>query len=278
VEVDIIIYSFAGGCLLATAGFLMLPEASHMISAGGFSESKASTIYGSCVLGGYLIGLIIHGISGIVSKSPARSGTVTPGEAEQSDVEENLQSGDRDREAGELQVVLEDSSVKAVVWSILWGDFFHNFVDGIAIGTAFINCEAATGWAVVFSSMAHEVSQEIADFLILTKNGFRPHTAVLANLLSGLSCVIGGVVAVYSDFSSHVSGGILAFGAGTYIWIAATESLPKIVHMTKWRELSISLTSFLLGALFIGLVLINHEHCEVGGGEGGADPHAGHGH
>ena len=35
---------------------------------------------------------------------------------------------------------------------------------------------------------------------------------------------------------------------------------------------------FIIGAVAIGLILLDHEHCVADGAAAAADPHAGHGH
>jgi len=156
------------------------------------------------------------------------------------------------------------------VWSVLWGDFFHNFADGIAIGAAFAACDEKMGWIVVTGAVLHELSQELADHMVLTKNGLSPVVAVLCNFLSGISCVIGGAITISTEVNNKVVGCMLALGAGTYMWVACTESFSKILSIETPKQLLIRISMFFFGALAIGLVLLEHEHCGAG--------HEGHNH
>jgi len=100
-----------------------------------------------------------------------------------------------------------------------------------------------------------------------------PLHALGANLLSGVSCIIGGVVAVYANMSPSATGGALAFGGGTYVWIAATECFPKLLHVASGKDVLLRFGTILAGIVVIALVLINHQHCAAPG-----SAHEGHGH
>lgn len=257
--IEVLSNGFAAGCIMATGFFLMLPEAYLLINADSESEAGANTIFGISAIFGYILGALIHWIADLVIKKDA---SVTPAEGQE--------SGEPDKSKSFLE------RWKPVVWTVLFGDFFHNIVDGIAIGVAFKTCDSATGWVVTLSAASHEISQEFADYLVLTNAGMSPTAALLTNFLSGCSCILGGIIAVYVDMSMGTEGGLLAFGAGTYFWIACTECFPKIldgVAESRCKGLLMRIGSFLFGVLVIGLVLISHTHCDGGGGG-----HDGHNH
>jgi zinc and cadmium transporter len=71
---------------------------------------------------------------------------------------------------------------------ILIGDGMHNFTDGILIAAAFLaNPELGivTGVAII----AHEIPQEIGDFIVLLNAGFSRVRAYVFNLLCSLLAV-----------------------------------------------------------------------------------------
>jgi zinc transporter ZupT len=106
-------------------------------------------------------------------------------------------------------------SVKPVVWSILVGDGLHNAVDGVAIAIAFKACSASAGWVVLVGTVAHEIPQELADYLILTlEGGVRPGWALLWNFLSGATCIVAGLIASSVEASDETQAGLLGFGWG----------------------------------------------------------------
>ena len=66
---------------------------------------------------------------------------------------------------------------------ILFGDAFHNFVDGIVIAAAF-QVSAPLGVATALAVIAHELPQELGDFAILLEGGYSRAKALLLNGLS----------------------------------------------------------------------------------------------
>lgn len=148
--------------------------------------------------------------------------------------------------------------------SVLIGDGIHNFVDGVFIGNAFLLCSSSLAWTLVATTVYHEVAQEIADFALLTHHCNMPTwKALLANFLSGFSTLLGAIVILLFDLTNTSTGVILAISAGVYIYIAAAECIPR-VHITRksGRDSLWFLFWFALGAIPIGLVLLNHGHCE----------------
>lgn len=148
--------------------------------------------------------------------------------------------------------------------SVLIGDFFHNFADGIFIGTAFTLCSRTLAYTIVASTVYHEIAQELADFFLLVNHGgLAPLQALGVNFLSGLSVLLGGIIVLSLDPSSESVGVILAVSAGVYIHLAAGECLPRVDELlSTGRDRLLSLACFIVGAAPIGLVLLNHGHCE----------------
>src|SRR5512135_675334 len=65
------------------------------------------------------------------------------------------------------------------------GDTFHNFVDGIIIAGAFL-VDFRLGAITALAIIAHEIPQEIGDFLILLHSGYTRSQALLLNALTGV--------------------------------------------------------------------------------------------
>ena len=149
--------------------------------------------------------------------------------------------------------------------SILLGDFFHNFTDGVFVGTAFLLCDGQLAIAIAVATVYHELAQEIADYLLLTKYcNISACTALCLNFVGGLSVLAGALLVMAIEVSSNITGNILAVGGGVYMYIAGVECLPRVkeAHESLGDKL-ISLVSFVFGVIPIGLVLLNHGHCDA---------------
>ena len=82
-------------------------------------------------------------------------------------------------------------------WMILIGDGMHNFTDGILIAAAFLanpQLGIVTGVAII----AHEIPQEIGDFIVLLNAGFSRARAYVYNLLCSLMAVVGGLLGYFT--------------------------------------------------------------------------------
>jgi zinc transporter ZupT len=164
------------------------------------------------------------------------------------------------------QTKLHHSRNMALASSILVGDFFHNFCDGVFLGTAFLLCSKSLAWTMTATTIYHELAQEIADYGLLTRHcGLTAVQALTANFVSGFSVMIGALLIFVVEMPDSTIGAILTMSAGVYLYIAASECIPKIQALREtWRDTLIFVACFIVGAVPIGLVLLNHGHCEAG--------------
>jgi zinc and cadmium transporter len=119
---------------------------------------------------------------------------------------------------------------KAPGYLVIIGDGFHNMIDGLAIGIAF-QIDVALGVSATLAIMAHEIPQEIADYIVLRKSGFSRERALVLNLASALTALIGVVLAfVGGDVLAPYQAAILALTAGIFLYIAAVDIIPELGH------------------------------------------------
>ena len=137
---------------------------------------------------------------------------------------------------------------------IMVGDTFHNFVDGIIIAAAFltdVNLGIVTSLAIV----AHEIPQEVGDFMILLHSGYSKAQALLFNLLSSLATLVGGVLAYYALQSMQsVVPTLLALAAASMIYVAVADLIPGLHQRTKLRDTLEQVVLIALGVSSIFLV------------------------
>ena len=137
--------------------------------------------------------------------------------------------------------------------------------DGVFIGVAFKGCDPITAWTITAVTLYHEIAQEIADYFLLTRHaGFTNFKALLANFHSGLSVVLGGFVILGTELSSMSIGVLLSLSSGVYLYIAAVEFLSRGSRIiSSVQDKALLILMFAVGAIPVGLTLLNHSHCEA---------------
>ncbi len=142
---------------------------------------------------------------------------------------------------------------------ILIGDAFHNFVDGAVIAIAFsisIQLGILTSLAVV----AHEIPQELGDFVILIQSGWGRSRAFWMNFLSSLTTLPGAILTFAAgDFIEPYLPYFLAVAAASFLYIAMTDLAPILHHDSGFKRSFQQLAGLMAGILTIGLLHGLHE-------------------
>ena len=136
---------------------------------------------------------------------------------------------------------------------ILIGDTFHNFVDGILIAAAFME-GTELGIVTAMAIIAHEIPQEVGDYLILLHSGYSRLKALVFNLLSSLATLVGALLAYFalSDLQEWIPT-ILGLAAASMIYVAVADLIPGLHKRT---ELKATLQQVLLICLGVGSILL----------------------
>ncbi len=137
---------------------------------------------------------------------------------------------------------------------IMIGDTFHNFVDGVLIAGAFI-VDVKLGIVTALAIIAHEIPQEVGDFLILLHSGYSKQKALWFNLGSSLATLLGGVLAYY--FLQQVQSlvpYVLGIAAASMLYVAVADLIPTLHKRTELKATLTQLTLIGLGVASIGLV------------------------
>ena len=111
---------------------------------------------------------------------------------------------------------------------ILIGDTFHNFVDGILVAAAFL-ANTELGIVTAIAIIAHEIPQEVGDFLILLHSGYSRRAAFFLNLLSSVAMVVGGVLAYFAlnEMQEWVPS-LLALAAASMLYVSVADLIPGL--------------------------------------------------
>jgi len=148
---------------------------------------------------------------------------------------------------------------KPLTYLILIGDALHNFIGGLAIAGVFL-IDIRLGIMTWLAAAAHEIPQELGDFGVLIHGGWSKHSALIFNVLSALTFLIGGLITyiLSSDFDVAF---LVPFAAGNFIYIGASDLVPEIKKHENLKTNIIHLLSLITGIiLMIAIrILIGYE-------------------
>src|SRR3989338_8617669 len=137
---------------------------------------------------------------------------------------------------------------------IMVGDTFHNFVDGVIIAAAFLT-DINLGIVTALAIIAHEIPQEVGDFLILLHSGYSKAKALFVNLLSSLAMLAGGVLAYFAlQFVQGIVPTLLALAAASMIYVAVADLIPGLHRRTKLSDTLQQVVLIMLGVGSIFLI------------------------
>ena len=136
---------------------------------------------------------------------------------------------------------------------IVVGDTIHNFVDGVLIAAAFLQ-SIELGVVTAVAIIAHEIPQEVGDFLILLHSGYSRARALAVNLLSSTATVVGGVLGYYAlQLIQEIEPILLGVVAASMIYVAVADLIPGLHRRPELRDTA---GQALLIALGIGAIAL----------------------
>lgn len=138
---------------------------------------------------------------------------------------------------------------KPFTYLVLIGDAVHNFLGGLSIASAFL-LSPGTGVVAWIAAAAHEVPQELGDFAILVHGGWPRRRALFWNVMSALTFPVGAVLAYIASFHFSVAA-LVAFGAGNFVYIAASDLIPEIKAQSRAHHALLHLASFVAGLVLM---------------------------
>ncbi len=121
-------------------------------------------------------------------------------------------------------------------WSVLVGDSIHNFVDGVIIAAAFL-ADTRLGLVTALAIVAHEIPQEVGDYIVLLNAGFSRAKALLFNALSGLAAVAGGVLGYFVVGPwEALFPFLLVVASSSFVYVAVADLLPQLQRRLPLAE------------------------------------------
>ncbi|RQO57365.1 ZIP zinc transporter [Paucibacter sp. KBW04] len=146
--------------------------------------------------------------------------------------------------------------------SVLVGDSIHNFCDGIIIAAAFL-ADPHLGLVTSLAIVAHEIPQEVGDYIVLLNAGFSRRKALLFNAISGLAAVAGGVLGYFVVGPwEALFPYLLVAASSSFVYVAVADLIPQLQRRLPWRDTVLQLAWLAAG---IGLVILvvaasGHDH------------------
>jgi zinc and cadmium transporter len=152
--------------------------------------------------------------------------------------------------------------------SVLVGDSIHNFCDGIIIAAAFM-ANPQLGLVTAMAIIAHEIPQEVGDYIVLINAGLSKRRALAYNAISGLAAVVGGVlgyvlIGAWQQYLPY----LMVVAASSFVYVAVADLIPQLQKRLSWRETLAQIFWLAAGLGMIASIVKFIEH----------DPSHGHGH
>jgi len=127
---------------------------------------------------------------------------------------------------------------------VIIGDAFHNFLDGVVIGTA-VRTSIPLGVSTALAVAAHEIPQELGDFAILLNAGYTRRMALILNVASGAAAVLGAVLAVFAlEWLPEINQYVLSVAAAGFLYVAMADLIPDLhrgrIDSKTFRELALT--------------------------------------
>jgi len=219
--------SFATGALLSAALLGLLP---HAIEAAGLANTHR---IGLTVLVGLLIFFVLEKLvlwrhchqdlcEGHFPHAPVPAG----GPAR------DVHHGHSHRPAPETEPrsrgTWHEGRARASATLILLGDGFHNVLDGVLIAAAFMT-DLHLGVVTALAVFTHEIPQEVGDLAILLDSGMSRLKAMMLNLATSLTSILGGLIAYFAlGPVTWMLPYAVAIAASSFLYIAVADLIPGL--------------------------------------------------
>jgi zinc and cadmium transporter len=140
---------------------------------------------------------------------------------------------------------------------VLVGDALHNVLDGVLIAAAFLT-DVHLGIVTALAIMAHEIPQEVGNFAVLLHSGMSRQRALLMNLVTSLTAVLGGILG-YAALEKSLAAlpFALAVAASSLLYVAVADLIPGLHRKIDPRS---SVTQVVLIGLGIALITFAERH------------------
>lgn len=123
----------------------------------------------------------------------------------------------------------------------------HSFVDGLAIGLAF-GADAAVGVLVLIAVLSHDFADGLNTVSFVLSQSQDRARAIRWLAIDAVAPLLGATVGALIEVSDASLGHLLAFYAGFFLYMGATDLLPEAHEHASWGRVGLTLLGF--GAIF----------------------------
>jgi zinc and cadmium transporter len=242
--------SYATGALLGAALLALLPEAMEGVGPQGAHAIGAALLVGLGVF--FVIEKLVlwwhtHGNGHAHEHGHAHGHGVDGHQAHPHDHGDSDAHGhDHGHHDGHDHGRAAASGVLVII-----GDSVHNALDGVLIAAAFLT-SFPLGLVTTFAVAAHEIPHRVGDFAILVHSGMSRGRALVMNMATGLTSIVGGVAAYFG--LQRAIGALpyaLALAAAGFLYIAVAGLIPGLHRRADPRT---SLAQVILMGLGVGTI------------------------
>jgi zinc and cadmium transporter len=146
--------------------------------------------------------------------------------------------------------------IESFSYLILVSDGIHNFIDGLIVAGAFV-AGFPIGLATTIAVIFHEIPHELGNFGVLVYGGFGKFKALLFNFASAVFAILGGFLGfLLSEKIEGYASFLLPFAAGGFVYIAASDLIPRINKEEDSKKSLIHFVVFLTGLAIMALMKI----------------------
>ena len=140
-------------------------------------------------------------------------------------------------------------------WSVLVGDSIHNFCDGVLIAASFL-ADPHLGFVTSLAIIAHEIPQEVGDYIVLINAGFSRIRALVYNMISGMAAVVGGVLGYFliGPFKEYLPY-MMVVAASSFVYVAVADLIPQLQKRLNGRDTVLQIFWLAAGLLMIASIV-----------------------
>jgi len=115
----------------------------------------------------------------------------------------------------------------------------HSFADGLGIGFAF-HVSNATGFIVFLAVVSHDFADGLNTVGFILRQSNDRSAAMRWLIVDSLAPLFGAIVGSLIAISSHSLGVLLAFYAGFFLAMGATDLLPQAHAHPSWKRIALT--------------------------------------